>query len=193
MLLFRHSEGDQQTGKSVGVSHRFVCTKSQSMFFLSWHSISLPQQSTLIPVSIWDRHWSSKKNRTQTLRSPLVTGRELGKQQLDRHVSFFCLFVVFPNKNRCLLFIFLLFKCQVFSFFEKISHGNKGTWNQGISNLKLQSKEIWVSTDSKRRFSALAAKWFKWRPCHVLCWVGCGWMVKIWLSLVSYSRVIVCY
>lgn len=115
MLLFRHSEGDQQNGKSLGITHRFVCTKSQHKVFLPWHSISLPQQSTLIPVSF------CPTLQDPTFEIPFGDRMGIGKAKTwQKRYCFFCACLLFiPTKTRCILFILfsnisvaLLFKCR---------------------------------------------------------------------------------
>jgi len=138
VLLFRHSEGDQQNGKSLGITHRFVCTKSQHKVFLPWHSISLPQQSTLIASFC-------PTLQDPTFEIPFGDRMGIGKQKLDRYVTVSFVPVCCSSPQKLDVYcsycsqIFLLFKCRVSRniSFSKIFHGKSS--QEIFGKLKLKS------------------------------------------------------
>lgn len=193
MLLFRHSEGDQQNGKSLGITHRFVCTKSQHKVF--FHGIRFH----CLNKARWSPYHFARHCRTQPLRSLLVTGWELGKQQLDRYVTVSLVPVCCSSQQKldvyCLYCsqIFLLFKCRgsLATFLFRKSLTGRGS-QEIFGKLKLKSLPFARRFDYRSKPNVDLVLWlrfcfFSWRPCNVLCWVGCGWMVKVYMIEFGYS------
>lgn len=111
---------------------------------------------------------------------------------------FFCACLLFiPTKTRCLLFI-LFSNISVVQmsglsqhfFFENLSREEfSGNLWETQTQISTFCKEIWLSIETKRWFSALAAKCLEspGAPCNVLCWVGCGWMFNVYMIEFGYS------